>query len=145
MWDVIEHVNYPDTTVKAAAALLKPGGVLVVGTPCRDSFYHRVGELSYRVSNARFPTFLNVLYSDQPFGHKQILSLAELRHMFLENGLEILHEDRVHELSCPYWHYIAMLVSSRVLRKAANFVCSILWESLPITNKMIFVGRKDHA
>ena len=145
MWDVLEHVNFPTATFRAAACLLKPGGVLAVGTPCRDSFYHRFGVLSYRLSKGRLPTFLNIMYSRQAFGHKQILSLDDMRCMFHKNDVEILLEDRVHELSCPFGHYIDLLLKSKVARKAANLICLGLWDSLPITNKMVFVGRKTNA
>jgi SAM-dependent methyltransferase len=33
MWDVIEHVTDPQSAIRDAAALLKPGGVLAVNTP----------------------------------------------------------------------------------------------------------------
>src|SRR6266498_2731048 len=49
LWDVIEHVNYPFQTLQCAANVLKPGGFLLIDTPCRDSFYHRFGELTYRL------------------------------------------------------------------------------------------------
>ena len=120
MWDVIEHVNFPNATFEAAAALLKPGGILAVGTPCRDSFYHRFGVLSYRASRGRLPTFLDIIYSKQAFGHKQILSRRELRSMFSKSSIDVLHEDRIHELSCPYSQYIGSLVKSPLTRRAAN-------------------------
>ena len=77
LWDVIEHVNYPFQTLQCAANVLKKGGLLFVDTPCRDSFYHQVGALTYRLSGGRFPTFLNAIYSSHLFGHKQIFSTQE--------------------------------------------------------------------
>jgi 2-polyprenyl-6-hydroxyphenyl methylase/3-demethylubiquinone-9 3-methyltransferase len=41
MWDVIEHVNFPQDTIAKAVNLLKPTGLLLLDTPCRDAFYHR--------------------------------------------------------------------------------------------------------
>ena len=142
LWDVLEHVNYPDATFAAAAALLKPGGLLVVGTPCRDSFYHRFGVLTYRMSNGRFPTFLDIMYSKQAFGHKQILSMGELRSMYGRCRLEVLHAERRHELSCPYAKYVDSLVRSPTARRIAKAACALAWDHLPITNKMVFVGTR---
>src|SRR5258705_691326 len=59
LWDVIEHVNYPFQTLQSAANVLKRDGLLLIDTPCRDSFYHQIGEITYRLSGGRFPTFLN--------------------------------------------------------------------------------------
>ncbi|HSB03020.1 MAG TPA: class I SAM-dependent methyltransferase, partial [Anaerolineales bacterium] len=81
LWDVIEHVNYPFQTLQCAANVLKPGGLLLIDTPCRDSLYHQVGEITYRLSGGRFPTFLNAMYSSHLFGHKQIFSTREMKDM----------------------------------------------------------------
>ncbi len=61
LWDVIEHVNYPVQTLQCAVNVLKPQGLLLIDTPCRDSLYHRLGETTYRLSGGRFPTFLNTM------------------------------------------------------------------------------------
>ena len=81
LWDVIEHVNYPFQTLQSAANVLKKGGLLLIDTPCRDSFYHQVGEMTYRLSGGRFPTFLNAMYSSHLFGHKQIFSTKEMKEL----------------------------------------------------------------
>lgn len=41
LWDVLEHVPDPQSTLRLAAALLKPGGLLVVKTPNVDGLYPR--------------------------------------------------------------------------------------------------------
>lgn len=142
LWDVIEHVNYPMATVRAAAAMLKPGGILLIDTPCRDAFYHRFGELTYRLSGGRFPTFLDTMYSAKPFGHKQILSLAEMRALYESAGLEVLELSRFHELSFPYGFYLKKLVRSDMLVKILLPFVKLFFVVLPIRNKMLAVGRK---
>ena len=79
LWDVIEHVNYPLSTLRCSSQVLKSSGFLFIDTPCRNSFYHRVGALTYWLSKGRFPTFLNVMYSAHLFGHKQIFSTSEIK------------------------------------------------------------------
>lgn len=142
LWDVIEHVNYPMATVRAAAAMLKPGGILLIDTPCRDAFYHRFGELTYRLSGGRFPTFLDTMYSAKPFGHKQILSLAEMRALYESAGLEVLELSRFHELSFPYGFYLKKLVRSDMLVKILLPFVKLFFVVFPIRNKMLAVGRK---
>ena len=42
LWQVIEHLDDPWGFVRAAAANLKPGGYLIIGTPNPDSFQYRL-------------------------------------------------------------------------------------------------------
>ncbi len=142
LWDVIEHVNFPQATLKAAAKTLKPGGVLLIDTPCRDAFYHRFGELTYRLSRGRYPTFLNAMYSAKPFGHKQILSLAEMRGLLEEAGLQVIELKRFHELSFPYAFYLKKLVRSESLVKILLPFVRLFFVVFPIRNKMLAAGRK---
>ncbi len=143
LWDVIEHVNYPLATVQTAAKLLKPGGILLIDTPCRDAFYHRFGEFTYKVSGGRFPTFLNTMYSAKPFGHKQILSLAEMRGLLEAAGLDVAELKRFHELSFPYSFYLKKLVRSDLLVKLLLPFVNIFFVIFPIRNKMLAIGKKN--
>lgn len=142
LWDVIEHVNYPLSTLRAAAHMLKSGGILLIDTPCRDAFYHRFGEFTYRISRGKYPTFLNTMYSSKPFGHKQILSLSEMRKMLEAAGLEGLELRRFHELSFPYEFYLKKLVRSDFLAKLLLPFVQIFFFIFPIRNKMLAIGRK---
>ena len=142
LWDVIEHVNYPMATVQAAARMLKPGGILLIDTPCRDAFYHRFGEFTYKLSGGRFPTFLNTMYSAKPFGHKQILSLVEMKGLFEAAGLEVAELKRFHELSFPYSFYLKKLLRSELLVKVLLPFVHIFFVIFPIRNKMLAIGRK---
>lgn len=142
LWDVIEHVNYPLATVRSAAAMLKSGGILLIDTPCRDAFYHRFGELTYKLSGGRFPTFLNTMYSAKQFGHKQILSLAEMSALFEAAGLQVIELGTFHELSFPYDFYLKKLVRSDLLVKLLMPFVHVFFFIFPIRNKMLAVGRK---
>lgn len=145
LWDVIEHVNYPLSTLRSAARMLKAGGLLFIDTPCRDSFYHRCGEITYKLSNGRFPTFLNSIYSAQKFGHKQIFSTSEMNALFNDVGLEVVELRTFHELSFPYSVYLRKMFKSNVLVNLALPIVHGLLVLFPIKNKMLVVGRKKHA
>lgn len=142
LWDVIEHVNYPFATLQAAAKMLKPDGILLIDTPCRDAFYHRFGELTYKFSGGKFPTFLNTMYSAKPFGHKQILSFAEMKGLLEAAGLQVSELKRFHELSFPYSFYLQKLVRSQVLVKLLLPLVHVFFILFPIRNKMLAIGRK---
>ncbi|RPJ23505.1 MAG: class I SAM-dependent methyltransferase [Chloroflexi bacterium] len=142
LWDVIEHVNYPVQTLQGAVNVLKPGGLLLIDTPCRDSFYHQVGEVTYRLSGGRFPTFLNAMYSSHLFGHKQIFSTQEMKDIFSSSGLEIVELHKFHELSFPYEFYLKKLLRSEALVKYSLPAVRAFFWLFKIRNKMLVIGRK---
>jgi 2-polyprenyl-6-hydroxyphenyl methylase/3-demethylubiquinone-9 3-methyltransferase len=142
LWDVIEHVNYPLQTLRSAVNVLKPGGLLLIDTPCRDSFYHRFGELTYRLTRGRYPTFLNAMYSSHVFGHKQIFSTREMRSLFESVGLEVVDLYKFHELSFPYEFYLKKLFRSNMLVNLLLPAVQIFFRIFKIQNKMLVIGRK---
>lgn len=145
LWDVIEHVNYPLLTLESAAKTLKTGGYIFIDTPCRDSFYHWFGECTYKVSNGKFPTFLNSMYSAQKFGHKQIFSTPEMK-LLLENiGLEVVELRKFHELSFPYRVYLGKMFKSNLLVELLLPIVQSFLCLFPVKNKMLVIARKqDH-
>lgn len=142
LWDVIEHVNYPFQTIQSAADVLKPGGFLLIDTPCRDSFYHRFGEFTYKATRGRYPTFLNAMYSSHLFGHKQIFATWELKELFEAAGLEVLELRKFHELSFPYEFYLKKLFRSKAAVRLSLPFVKLFFKAFKIQNKMLVVGRK---
>jgi 2-polyprenyl-6-hydroxyphenyl methylase/3-demethylubiquinone-9 3-methyltransferase len=142
IWDVIEHVNYPLSTLQSAKKVLKKNGLIFIDTPCRDSFYHRFGELSYNVTNGVFPTFLNTLYSNQLFGHKQIFSTLEMKSLLEEVGFEVLLVKKFHELSFPYSFYLKKMLMYDLLVKLALPLVKTFLFVFPVKNKMLIIARK---
>ncbi|MDP1713557.1 MAG: class I SAM-dependent methyltransferase [Anaerolineales bacterium] len=142
LWDVLEHVNFPFSTLQSAANMLKSGGILLIDTPCRDAFYHRMGEFTYWLSRGQYPTFLNTMYSSHMFGHKQILSLSEMREMLEAVGMEIVELRKFHELSFPYSFYLKKMFKSDLIVKMMLPVVQVCLTIFPIRNKMLAVGRK---
>ncbi|HLA08265.1 MAG TPA: class I SAM-dependent methyltransferase [Anaerolineales bacterium] len=142
LWDVIEHVNFPFQTLQCTAKVLKQGGLLLIDTPCRDSFYHQAGALTYCLSGGRFPTFLNVMYSSHLFGHKQIFSTGEMKQLFESLGLEIVDLHKFHELSFPYEFYLRKFFRSQLLVNLLLPAVKVFFKMFKIQNKMLVVGRK---
>jgi 2-polyprenyl-6-hydroxyphenyl methylase/3-demethylubiquinone-9 3-methyltransferase len=142
LWDVIEHVNYPRRTLQCATNVLKPGGLLLIDTPCRDSFYHRFGALTYRLTRGKYPTFLNAMYSSHLFGHKQIFSTSEMRKLFASVGLEVIALRKFHELSFPYEFYLKKLFKSQILINLLLPAVQVFFKIFKIQNKMLAIGRK---
>ncbi len=138
LWDVLEHVNFPDRTLAAAARLLRPGGIVALDTPCRDAPFHKIGALTYKLSGGRWPTLLNVMYSHLPYGHKQIMSEQEVARFMETAGLDVELVRRVHELTFPVEYYLRKLFrNERVVRALAPLAKRML----RVRNKTIAVGR----
>ncbi len=144
LWDVIEHVNYPQETLRSAATVLKPGGLLLIDTPCRDSFYHHFGEFTYKLTRGRYPTFLNAMYSSHLFGHKQIFSTSEIKKLIEAIGLEVVDLHKFHELSFPYEFYLKKLFKSEMLVNFLVPFVQIFFKIFKIQNKMLVIGRKRY-
>lgn len=142
LWDVIEHVNYPFQTIQSAADVLKPGGFLLIDTPCRDGFYHRFGEFTYKATRGRYPTFLNAMYSSHLFGHKQIFATWEMKELFEAAGLEVIELRKFHELSFPYEFYLKKLFRSETAVRLLLPFVNLFFRIFKIQNKMLAVGRK---
>jgi len=142
LWDVIEHVNFPFQTLQSAANVLKQGGLLLIDTPCRDSFYHQFGELTYKLTRGKYPTFLDAMYSSHLFGHKQIFSTNEMKELFKSVGMEILELHKFHELSFPYEFYLKKLFRSESIVRLLLPLVRIFFKIIKIQNKMLVVGRK---
>jgi len=142
LWDVIEHVNYPMQTLQSAANVLKQGGLLLIDTPCRDSFYHQFGAFTYQITGGRFPTFLNAMYSSHLFGHKQIFATGEMKELFESVGLEVIDLHKFHELSFPYEFYLKKLLKSEAVVRLLLPAVRVFFKVFKIQNKMLVVGRK---
>jgi 2-polyprenyl-6-hydroxyphenyl methylase/3-demethylubiquinone-9 3-methyltransferase len=142
LWDVIEHVNYPQQTLQCAVNVLKPGGLLIIDTPCRDSFYHRFGQLTYKLTGGKYPTFLNAMYSSHLFGHKQIFSTTEMKKLFEAVGLEVIDIHTFHELSFPYEFYLKKLFKSHRVVHFLLPAVRIFFSIFRIQNKMLVAGKK---
>lgn len=141
-WDVIEHVNFPQETINASAKLLKSGGLVFIDTPYKESFYYRFGELTYALSNGKAPTFLNIMYSAHPYGHKQIFGVRELEAALRSGGFEVLHVEKFHELSFPIRFYLNKLFFSAILARLLEPLVHALLSVFRIRNKMVIVARK---
>lgn len=142
LWDVIEHVNFPFQALACAVNVLKPSGLFLIDTPCRDGFYYRFGEFTYKLTGGRLPTFLNAMYSSHLFGHKQIFATHEMRQLFEAVGLKIVDLHKFHELSFPYEFYLKKLFRSRSIIRMLLPAVKIFFKIFKIQNKMLVFGRK---
>jgi 2-polyprenyl-6-hydroxyphenyl methylase/3-demethylubiquinone-9 3-methyltransferase len=86
LWDVIEHVDDPRSTLAAAAALLRPGGLICLDTPDRDVFSYRLSQVVNRLSSGTLPMFFSHFYSPVRYGHKQIFTRRQITDLLRSCG-----------------------------------------------------------
>lgn len=90
LWDVIEHVDYPRSTLEDAVKLLKPGGLLCLDTPDREVFSYRFSQWIHDLSGGKLSLFLPNFYSTIRYGHKQIFTRRQISTLLEAIGLELL-------------------------------------------------------
>ncbi len=76
--DVIEHLYRPDDVLETAFAMLKPGGVVVIGTP----YYGYLKNLAIAVLDKW--DLHHAVHWDG--GHIKLFSVATLRYMVVKHG-----------------------------------------------------------
>ncbi|MFO7813713.1 MAG: class I SAM-dependent methyltransferase [Pelovirga sp.] len=87
LWDVIEHVDDPRSTLAAAATLLKPGGLICLDTPDREVLSYRLSQVVNRLSRGTLPLFFSQFYSTVRYGHKQIFTRRQITELLQDCGL----------------------------------------------------------
>jgi SAM-dependent methyltransferase len=75
MWDVLEHVGDPAAFLRRAHTLLRPGGLVAINVPCRDS-------LIARILGSRWPLILPE--------HLTYFTRPALRAMLRASGFDVL-------------------------------------------------------
>lgn len=81
MLDVLEHATEPDSEIKRAGELLRPGGILAINTPDSGSFWARIWGIHWHLVVPPEHLFL--------FGRKSIRLLLE------KNGFKVLEETKI--------------------------------------------------
>jgi SAM-dependent methyltransferase len=110
-YDVIEHVNEPGALFSQLVRCLKPGGLLVIGTPAADQLDLDDAESC-------------VMELHQPY-HRHILSEAALLRLGVGAGLEVV---RVERRSCydTLYPFVNARFGKAYLRRAGNVLDAVL-------------------
>ena len=108
----------------------------------RDSIFYRIGELTYRLSGGRWPTFLAMMYGNQWFGHKQIFTDDQLRTLLLSAGFSEVELYRKFELSNSVEFILEKRLKSRSLAKLLAPALNVLANLVRVRNKAVVLARK---
>jgi len=115
-YDVIEHVKEPGTWLRHIAGYLRPGGVLVLGTPAAD-----------QIDLSNQETFLSELH--QPY-HRHILSEKALLDLGQRANLEVIKVDHRYYFDTLYPFVNARFGKAYLLR-IGNTMDALLDEPRP--------------
>jgi hypothetical protein len=84
-----------------------------------------------------------MLYSNQAFGHKQIISTGGMQDMLHRSGFETLQVEKICELSSPCENYLLTYSRSRALARMLGPPARTFIGMTRVRNKMTVVGRKS--
>ncbi len=114
LWDVYEHVWPHDEFLDPIRRALTPRGVLLLEVPSPTRLVP-VQLLLGRLSNS--PRRELSLSQICDFSHLQLMTPRELRHELLAYGFEVIHSERLSELSYAGVVYARRLIPSERLAK----------------------------
>lgn len=114
--DVLEHMEDPGAAVDELVRVIKPGGVLLISTPLRDSLFKRMAGFVNRLTKGS----LNAAYyhgkdtkldadgrpiMNNPVGHDHIseMTLKELRALLKSRGLVVERAEMMSVMSGSKW------------------------------------------
>jgi 2-polyprenyl-3-methyl-5-hydroxy-6-metoxy-1,4-benzoquinol methylase len=141
MWDLLEHMGDPVAALRKAYLLLRPGGVLVVETPARDSVVHWIAKLAYHLS---FRKLLAPLYLTYGLHHLQYFSSRSLADAVAAIGFEVVCIEReatsLDDLGAT--HNSSLLGKGKALLIKVAFA---LAAATGKTNKMVLFARRPIA
>lgn len=91
MWDVIEHLEDPLSTLRVIKRILAPGGILLVFTINQESLLNLVGHALYRLSFERWGRLMMLFYD---IHHNFFFSRGTLRNLLRRSGgLDVVDVD----------------------------------------------------
>jgi len=138
LWDVIEHVLHPHDVIAGCAAILRPGGLVVLGTPNGDSIFDRLADVLYRVARPPGRWMLEQRYSRW---HLQIWTTRTMVRLLREHDFEIVEARRHRELTAQLSLYVRQAGFKKLARVAA-LADPVLEAAWPVRNKLTVYARK---
>jgi len=82
------------------------------------------------------------MYSDHPFGHKQIIATYELKYLLEKLNFEVVDLQKFHELSFPYIYCLRKLLKLEIFAKFVLPFVGLFLFVFPVKNKMLIIARK---
>ena len=94
--NVLEYADDPGAVIEAAAGVLKPGGSLIVLTPCGEALYGTV---------------------DKTLGHRRRFSAAGLRALLAQHGLKPKRLSTLNKIGSPGWWLYSRVLGRGYINK----------------------------
>jgi len=80
MMDVIEHMSEPYPILKKTADFLRPGGILLLGTPNQSGFFAKLSHVIWRLSGGLLRFGMDKIYFLEHVAYYDKETLAQLLH-----------------------------------------------------------------
>jgi hypothetical protein len=82
------------------------------------------------------------MYSDHPFGRKQIFATYELKYLLEKLNFEVVDLQKFHELSFRYIYYLRKLLKLEIFARFVLPFVGLFLFVFPVKNKMLIIARK---
>ncbi len=138
-FNLIEHLTHPRAFLEEARRVLKPGGVLALETPIRESLFHRMARAGDRLSNGRL-----ALYGVNPGGHVYKFSKRTFEYICSAMAFTCLYRRNIDSPFGEIWGKSAMAAIDH--RGLYRLVLPVAWTLATITgqgNRLFILLRKD--
>lgn len=113
LFDVIEHIPYPNLIIKACRDLLRHGGTLLLRTPTEEGLFRDIAKTIYFFSFKKMELPMLWFYS---FEHIQSFSLTTLKYLLKKHNFEIIkifrEEENLQRINVPAFIKLMMRVVS---------------------------------
>lgn len=145
MFDIIEHLADPASTVCEAGRVLRTGGYIVIETPRQESLFKRTAHFLYRITGGRASSLIRGAYNPHPGGHRLGFTKRSLELLLNKYGMEpVKYEKRMMPLNM---FYRTALRNKGSFFKRYGFICASLalwWLSviLRMQNRIVVYAKK---
>lgn len=143
MLDIIEHMSDPRKAIDIVKGVLKPGGLLLIEVPVRDSFIHWIVKGVYRATLSRVKRPIHLVYGVH---HLQYFSSRSIRAFLEENGFKVVmsgfDESDVKAL-CKRPGKGAFSMARTLVYNAAMRGAFLAGKTVGRQNKLIIISRKE--
>jgi 2-polyprenyl-6-hydroxyphenyl methylase/3-demethylubiquinone-9 3-methyltransferase len=139
--EILEHAAHPDRMLSAAAAVVKPGGHILITTPNWEFFANRLQSLAELVPDAEAES---KQYREDADGHLFIFKAEELRSLIRGAGLEL---GRIRFHNSPFangsgkFRYVGRFLPVAALQALEATTCRLPWVRRKVCLELAALAR----
>lgn len=143
MLDIIEHMSDPRKAIDIVNGVLKPGGLLLIEVPVRDSFIHWAVKGVYRATLSRVKRPILQVYGVH---HLQYFSSRSIKVFLEENGFKVVmcgYDESDVKALCKRPGRGVFSMAKTLAYNSAMRGAFLAAKTVGKQNKLLIIGRKE--